>query len=218
LFVQELPDNLTSRHACGICHVHRKGVEPMIYLVLGLVLFLGIHCISIIAPAWRDRIAARLGNAWRGIYSLVSIAGFVVIVWGYGIARRSPVVLYAPPAWTHYVAAVLMLPVFTLFLAAYFPGRIKSTLKHPMLLSVMLWAVAHLIATGMLVNVVLFGSFLAWAIADRISFRTRTQRPNPTVPSMKMNDAIAIVAGLAIYVVFEYWLHLRWIGVQPLPM
>jgi uncharacterized membrane protein len=158
----------------------------MIYLVLGLVLFLGIHCISIIAPAWRDRIVARLGNGWRGIYSLVSIAGFVVIVWGYGIARRSPVVLYAPPAWTHYVAAVLMLPVFTLFLAAYFPGRIKSTLKHPMLLSVMLWAVAHLIATGMLVDVVLFGSFLAWAIADRISFRWRTQRPNPMAPSIPL--------------------------------
>src|SRR5579864_9178874 len=143
----------------------------MSYLVLGLVLFLGIHSISIIAPAWRDRIAARLGNVWRGIYSLISIAGFIVIVWGYGIARQKPVLLYAPPAWTHYIAAALMLPVFTLFLAAYFPGRIKGALKHPMLFSVMLWAVAHLIATGMLANVVLFGSFLAWAIADRISFK-----------------------------------------------
>ena len=190
----------------------------MIYLVLGLVLFLGIHSISIIAPNWRDRIAGRSGNAWRGIYSLVSIAGFVVIVWGYGIARRSPVVLYAPPAWTHYVTAVLMLPVFTLFLAAYLPGRIKSTIKHPMLFSVLLWAVAHLIATGMLVNVVLFGSFLAWAVADRISFRWRTSRANPMVPAMKLNDAVAIVAGLVIYVVFEHWLHVRWIGVQPLPM
>jgi uncharacterized membrane protein len=190
----------------------------MIYLVLGLILFLGIHSISIIAPAWRDRIAVRLGNAWRGIYSLISIAGFIIIVWGYGIARRTPVVLYAPPAWTHYVTAVLMLPVFTLFLAAYFPGRIKDTLKHPMLLSVMLWAVAHLIATGMLVNVVLFGSFLAWAVADRISFRWRAQRPIATAPSMKLNDAIAIVAGLGVYVVFEHWLHVRWIGVQPLPM
>src|ERR1700743_690034 len=143
----------------------------MIYLVLGLVLFLGVHSISIIAPVWRDRTAARLGNVWKGIYSLISIAGFVLIIWGFGIARRHPVVLYAPPAWTQYVTAALMLPVFTLFLAAYFPGRIKNTLKHPILLSVMLWAVAHLIATGMLANVVLFGSFLAWAIADRISFR-----------------------------------------------
>lgn len=190
----------------------------MIYLVLGLVLFLGIHSISIIAPAWRDRIAARLGNAWRGIYSLISITGFILIVWGYGIARQSPVILYASAAWTHYVTAVLMLPVFTLFLAAYLPGRIKSALQHPMLVSVMLWAVAHLISTGSLANVVLFGSFLAWAVADRISLRWRAQRPIPMAPSMKLNDAIAIVAGLVVYVIFEHWLHIRWIGVQPLPM
>jgi uncharacterized membrane protein len=190
----------------------------MIYLLLGLVLFLGIHSISILAPAWRDRIAARLGNAWRGIYSLVSIVGFIVIIWGYGLARQKPVILYAPPTWTHYVTAVLMLPVFTLFLAAYFPGRIKGALQHPMLLSVMLWAVAHLISTGMLANVVLFGSFLAWAVADCISFRWRTQRPIPMAPSTKLNDGIAVVAGLVIYVIFVHWLHVRWIGVQPLPM
>ena len=190
----------------------------MIYLVLGLVLILGMHSISIVAPAWRDRTAARLGNAWRGLYSLVTIAGLIVIIWGYGIARRNPVMLYAPPAWTHYVTAVLMLPVFTLFLAAYLPGRIKGALKHPMLLSVMLWAVAHLIATGMLANVVLFGGFLAWAVADRISFSWRTARPIPMAPSMKLNDGIAIVAGLVLYFVFEHWLHVRLIGVQPLPL
>jgi uncharacterized membrane protein len=200
------------------CHVRRYGVEPMIYLVLGLVLFLGMHSISIVAPAWRDRTAARMGNAWRGLYSLITIAGLIVTVWGYGIARRNPVVLYAPPAWTRYVTAVLMLPVFTLFLAAYFPGRLKGALKHPMLLSVMLWAVAHLIATGLLANVVLFGGFLAWAVADRISFRWRTPRPIPMAPSMKLNDGIAIVVGLVVYVVVEHWLHLRFIGVQPLPM
>jgi uncharacterized membrane protein len=188
----------------------------MIYLVLGLVLFLGVHSVSIIAPAWRDRSAARLGNAWKGLYSLITIAGLILIVWGYGIARRNPVVLYAPPVWTHYITAVLMLPVFTLFLAAYLPGRIKGALKHPMLISIMLWAVAHLIATGMLANVVLFGGFLAWAVADRISFKWRTLRPIPMAPSMKLNDGIAIVAGLVIYVIFEHWLHVLWIGVQPL--
>ena len=190
----------------------------MVYLVLGLVLFLGVHSISIVAPGWRDRTAARLGNAWRGLYSLVTIVGFVVIIWGYGIARRNPLTLYTPPAWTDYVAAVLMLPVFPLFLAAYFPGRIKSALQHPMLVSVMLWALAHLIATGSLVNVVLFGGFLAWAVADRISYRWRTQRPIPTAPPGSLNDGIAIVAGLVFYVVFEHWLHARWIGVQPLSM
>jgi uncharacterized membrane protein len=190
----------------------------MIYLVLGLVLFLGVHTISIVAPRWRDRTAARLGNAWRGIYSLISIAGFIITIWGYGIARRDPVMLYAPPPWTHYVAAALLLPVFPFLLAAYLPGRIKATLKHPMLISIMLWAVAHLIATGTLANVVLFGSFFAWALADRLSFKWRTQRPLATAPSSKLNDGIAIVAGLLIYVVFEHWLHVRWIGVQPLPM
>src|SRR3984893_9461692 len=109
-----------------MCDIRRKGVEPMIYLVLGLVLFLGVHSISIVAPAWRDRTAARLGNAWRGLYSLVTIAGLVVIIWGYGIARQNPVMLYTPTNWARYVTTVLMLPVFPLFLAAYFPGRIKG--------------------------------------------------------------------------------------------
>lgn len=190
----------------------------MVYLVLGLALFLGIHSISIVAPAWRERIAARLGNAWRGLYSLITIAGLIVIMMSYGTAHQNPVILYRPPAWTQYATAVLMLPVFPLFLAAYFPGRIKGTLQHPMLISVMLWALAHLIATGLLANVVLFGGFLAWAVADRISYSWRAQRPIPTAPSMKLNDVIVIVAGLVIYLVFEHWLHARWIGVQPLPM
>ncbi len=190
----------------------------MLYLVLGMMLFLGIHSISIVAPAWRDRTAAGLGNAWRGIYSLISIAGLVLIVWGYGIARRSPVMLYAPPAWTHYLTAVLMLPVFTLFLAAYLPGRIKGAVQHPMLFSVMLWAAAHLAATGMLADVVLFGGFLGWAVADRVSFGRRTQRAIPMAPATKLNDLIAVAGGLVIYVVFVLWLHVRLIGVQPLPI
>src|SRR5215472_1991910 len=108
-----------------LSHAHGQGVKPVLYLVLGLVLFLGIHSVSIVAPAWRDRTAARLGNAWRGLYSLLSIAGFVIIIWGYGIARHSAIPLYTPPAWTRYATAILMLPVFPLLLAPYFPGRIK---------------------------------------------------------------------------------------------
>jgi uncharacterized membrane protein len=190
----------------------------MIYLVLGLVLFLGAHSVSIVIPAWRDRTAARLGNAWRGLYSVVSIAGFVVIIWGYGIARQHPVLLYTPPAWARYVTAVLMLPVFPLLLAAYFPGRIKGVLQHPMLVGVVFWSLAHLIATGILANFVLFGGFLAWAVADRISYRWRTQRPIHAAPPMRLNDTVAVVVGLALYVVFAHWLHARWIGVQPLPL
>lgn len=190
----------------------------MTYLVLGLILFLGGHSISIVAPGWRDRAAARIGNAWRGIYSLVSFAGIALIVWGYGMARDNPVLLYTSPAWTRYLAAVLMLPVFPTFIAAYFPGRIKSALQHPMLVSVMFWSTAHLVATGTLSNVVLFGSFLAWAVVDRISYGWRTQRPIRTAPPRKFNDVIAIVAGLAVYAIFAFWLHARWIGVQPLPL
>ncbi|HVW70728.1 MAG TPA: NnrU family protein [Steroidobacteraceae bacterium] len=190
----------------------------MAYLVLGLILFLGAHSISIIAPGWRDRVAARAGDAWRGIYSLVSIAGFVLIIWGYGIARQNTLLLYTPPTWARYFTAVLMLPVFPLLFAPYLPGRIKRTLQHPMLIGVMLWSVAHLIATGTAADVVLFGSTLVWAVADRISYRWRTQRPILTAPPTKLNDVVAVVVGLLLYVIFVHWLHLRWIGVQPLPL
>ena len=130
----------------------------------------------------------------------MTIAGLGLIIWGYGTARQNQVLLYAPPRWTQYVTAVLMLPVFPLFLAAYFPGSIKRALQHPMLISVMLWAVAHLIATGTLADATLFGGFLAWALADRISYRWRTPRPIPTAPAMRLNDGIAVVTGLAFYV------------------
>lgn len=190
----------------------------MVYLVLGLVLFLGVHSVSIVASGWRDRTAARLGNAWRGLYSLITTAGLVLIIWGYRIARQNPEVLYSPPAWTAYLTAIVMLPVFPLFLAAYFPGRIKSATQHPMLVSTMLWSVAHLISTGTLNDGVLFGGFLLWSVADRVSFSWRTVRAIPTAPAMKLNDGIAVVVGLVIYVVFALWLHVRWIGVQPLPL
>jgi uncharacterized membrane protein len=190
----------------------------MALLILGLVLFLGIHCVSIVAPHWRDRTAARLGNAWRGIYSLVSVAGFLIMIWGYRIARHDPAALYVPPDGSRYLTAILMLPVFPLLLAAYLPGRIKDALGHPMLVATMLWAAAHLISSGTLADCLLFGGFLAWAVVDRVSFRWRTARPVSGAPPGKLNDVIAVVAGLALYFVFVHWLHVRWIGVQPLPL
>jgi uncharacterized membrane protein len=190
----------------------------MSYLVLGLVVFLGVHSVSIVASAWRDRTAPRLGNGWRGLYSLISIASFVLIIWGFGIARRNPVQLYTPASDARYITAVLMLPVFPLLLAAYLPGRIQRALRHPLLIATALWALAHLIATGTLADALLFGGFLAWAVADRISFGWRTPRAISTAPPGRFNDVIAIVAGLALYAVFVHWLHLRWIGVQPLPV
>src|SRR5512139_4027043 len=120
-------------------------------LLLGLVLFLGVHSISIASEPWRNRMVARLDEGpWKGLYSLASIVGFALIVWGYGLARLDPVLVYIPPDWLRPVAMVLLVPVFPLLLAAYLPGRIQSAAKHPMLLATQLWAVTHLLANGML--------------------------------------------------------------------
>ena len=190
----------------------------MIYLIVGLVLFLGMHSISIVAPAWRDATAAKLGDhPWKGLYSILSIAGFVLLIWGYGVARTDPIVLYTLPIWTRWLSALLMLPVFPLLLAAYLPGRIKTAFKHPLLNAVKFWAFAHLLVNGTLADVLLFGGFLVWAVADRISFKRRVQRRISTAPPAAWNDAIALAVGLAFYFVFILWLHVRWIGVSPLP-
>ena len=190
----------------------------MTLLIAGLLLFLGVHSTAIIAPEWRTAQVARRGEAaWKGLYALLSIAGFVVLIYGYGVARQSPVVLYTPPTFTRHLALLLMLPVFPLLLAAYLPGRIKTAAKHPMLLAVKLWALAHLLANGNLHDVVLFGTFLAWAVADRISMKRRTvARAVPVASARPMNDAIALAGGLAVYAVFVLWAHLKLIGVSPL--
>lgn len=190
----------------------------MTLLILGLVLFLGIHSVSIAAPAWRDaQVAQRGEGAWKGVYSLVSIASFVLLIYGYGLARQSPVVLYTPPTALRHIALLLMLPFFPLLFAAYLPGRIKAAAKHPMLLAVKLWALAHLLANGTLHDVILFGAFLAWAVADRISVKRRSVgRVVPGAPPSPMNDVIAIVGGLVAYAVFLLWAHGWLIGVSPL--
>ena len=186
----------------------------MIVLVAGLVLFLGVHSVSIAAPGWRDAMASRLGEyVWKAAYSLLSIAGFVLIVKGYAAARLDPTVLWVPPGWTRHAAALLMVPVFPLLLAAYLPGRIKTRAKHPMVLAVKFWALAHLLANGMLADVVLFGAFLAWGVAERVSLKRRAPRPVPGLPASAVNDAIVVVGGLALFVVFALWLHPRLIGV-----
>ena len=189
----------------------------MALLILGLVLFLGIHSVSIVAPTWRDAQVTRRGELpWKGAYAAISIVGFVLLIVGYGAARQSPIVLYDPPGWARHVTLLLMLPAFPLLLAAYLPGRIKVATKHPMLVAVKLWAVAHLLANGNLADVLLFGAFLAWAVADRISLKRRPPRPVPGAPERPMNDLIAIVAGLVLYGVFVTWGHQWLIGVSPL--
>jgi len=186
----------------------------MTLLVLGLVLFLGMHTVSIVAPAWRDAQAARNEKAWKGLYTLVSLAGFGLLVYGYGLARQSPVVLYSPPAGMRHLVMLLMLPVFPLLLAAYLPGRIKTLAKHPMLLATKLWALSHLLVNGTLADVLLFGGFLAWAVADRISLKRRVARPVPGAPPSAINDGIVVVAGLGLYGLFVWQAHAWLIGVS----
>jgi uncharacterized membrane protein len=185
----------------------------MVLLIAGLAIFLGVHSIAIVAPTARDRWAAAIGaNAWRGIYSLLAAAGLALMIYGYGLARQAPTVVYAPPLWLRHAAMLLMLPVFPLLIAAYMPGRIKSAAKHPMLAAVKIWALAHLIANGMLADVLLFGGFLAWAVADRISLKRRVARPVAGAAPSRWNDAIAVVGGLAIYALFLCCLHRLLIG------
>lgn len=187
-------------------------------LILGLVLFLGMHSVRIVADDFRSAQVARLGvNGWKAIYSIVSIAGFVLLVYGYGLARESPTVLFVPPPWLRHVTALLTIPAFVLLAAAYVPGtRIKRAVGHPMVASVKIWAFAHLLSNGTLADVVLFGAFLAWAVFDYVAARRRDRAAGIVYATGPVaRDVTAIAVGLAAYVVFAFWLHAWWIGVRP---
>ncbi|MBV8124787.1 MAG: NnrU family protein, partial [Paucibacter sp.] len=147
----------------------------MPYLILGLLLFLGVHSIRIFADDWRMRTMVRIGpNAWRAVYSLISLAGFALLLWGYGQARQDTTMLWTPPLALRHLTALLMLVAMVLLVATYVPNNpIKARLQHPMVLSVKTWAFAHLLANGSLADVVLFGSFLVWAVLCFRSARGR---------------------------------------------
>jgi uncharacterized membrane protein len=189
----------------------------MLLLIAGLILFFGVHSLAIAAPYWREQMLLFVGTGtWKGLYALLSGIGFILMLVGYAHARQAPLVLYLPPGGLRYLTFVLMLPVFPLLLAAYLPGAIQARARHPMLAAVKLWASAHLLAIGTLPDVLLFGSFLLWAIVDRISLKRRiTLRPPRALPWC-LNDAIAIVLGLALYAGFLLRLHTLLIGVSPL--
>lgn len=187
----------------------------MTLMILGLVLFLGVHSVSIFAEGFRDRMAAKSEQGWKAAYGVLSILGLYLMAKGYAQARLEPTVLYVPAMWLRHVAALLLLPAFVLFFAPYVPGRIKSATKHPQLIAVKLWAVAHLLANGMLADVVLFGAFLAWAVVDRISMKRRRPRPLQTAPASAANDFILVAVGLAAYLAFAFWAHAWLIGVAP---
>ncbi|SAK51516.1 NnrU family protein [Caballeronia ptereochthonis] len=191
----------------------------MLIFALGLIVFFGVHSISIVAPRWRDAQVGRLGDGrWKGLFSLVSIAGFVAMLYGYGIVRHAPVLVYVPPIALRHLALLLMVPVFPLLIAAYFPGRVRHLSRHPMLLAVILWALSHLITNGTLNDVLLFGAFLVWAVADLISVGRRAHvRPVPGAPASAMNDVIVVVGGLGLYAFMLLWGHAHLIGVSPIP-
>lgn len=187
-------------------------------LILGLVLFLGVHSTRIFADGWRTATIGKIGEKpWKGVYSLLSIATFVLLVWAFGQARRNPVLLWTPPVGMRHVAALLMVIAFILFVAAYVPRNwFKAKLHHPQFLSVKVWAFAHLLSNGMLVDVLLFGGFLAWAVLGFTAARRRDRAAHTVYPSATVQGTVtAVVAGLVVWAVFAFWLHGWLIGVKP---
>ncbi|MFP4591872.1 NnrU family protein [uncultured Ralstonia sp.] len=191
----------------------------MSVLILGLLIFLGVHSIRIFADDWRTARIAQMGEkGWKGAYSVASIIGLALVIWGYGMARHAPVVLWLPPAWAPHLAGLLTLVAFILFPAAYVPGtHFKAWLKHPQALSVVLWALAHLLANGALHAVVLFGAFLVWALLTYAAARRRDRVAGTVYPDGAFSrDVIAVVVGAVAWVAFAFYLHGWWIGVRPL--
>jgi uncharacterized membrane protein len=190
----------------------------MTILVLGLLIFLGVHSVRIVAESWRAATIARVGeNGWKGLYSLASIVGLVLIVWGYGLTRGHPALLWTPPTGMRHVAALLTVVAFVLIAAAYVPGnRIKAAVGHPMVLGVLIWALAHLLANGRLAAVVLFGAFLAWAAVDFVSARRREPVAAPRYAGGTLaRDVIVVLVGLGGWALFAFALHGWLIGVRP---
>lgn len=191
----------------------------MTILVLGLILFLGIHSTRIFADGWRTSMVAKVGPLpWKGLYAVASIVGFILVVWGFRLARQDTMVLWVSPAWMRHVTALLMVFAFILLVAPYIPrNSFKSRLHHPQLLGVKVWAVAHLLSTGVVAVAVLCGAFLLWAV---LAFRAARQRDraNNTVypPGNAVGTAIAVAVGLVGWSIFALLLHGPLIGVRPL--
>jgi uncharacterized membrane protein len=191
----------------------------MTALVLGLLLFLGAHSVRIVAEPWRQAQIARLGDKpWKLGYTAISLLGFGLILWGYAQARLTPTVLWATPRGMNHLAALLTLLAFILLAASNGPrNHIKARLRHPMVLAVKLWAFSHLLANNTLADVILFGSFLFWAV---LSFRAARQRdragaPAPAAGTMTGTVGTVLV-GIAAWAAFAFWIHGAWLGVRPL--
>jgi uncharacterized membrane protein len=191
----------------------------MSWLLVGLVAFLGVHSVRMVADGWRTRTLARVGEGtYKGVYSLVSLVGFGLLIYGFGLARQQPVQLWALPFAMKHVASTLMLLSFVLLAAAYVPGnQIKARLHHPMVLAVKTWAVAHLLANGNLAHVVLFGAFLAWAVWNFVAARRRDRSLGVVYPPGALKGTVITLAvGVGAWALFAFWLHGWLIGVRPL--
>jgi uncharacterized membrane protein len=190
----------------------------MTYLILGLVVFLGVHSVRIVAEDWRANTRASIGeNTFKGVYSVLSLLGFVLIVWGFGVARETPVQVWSPPVGMRHAASLLTLIAFVFLAAAYVPrNAIKARVHHPMVLAVKSWALAHVLANGGLVHLVLFGAFLAWAVLDFIASRRRDRALGTTYPvGTATGTAITVVVGVVAWAAFAFWLHGLLIGIRP---
>lgn len=191
----------------------------MALMILGLVIFLGVHSTRIVADGWRTAMIARMGSLpWKALYALLSIVGFVLIVWGFGLARQQPVQLWMPPRGMRHLAALLTLIAFVLLAATYVPrNAIKARLHHPMVLSVKVWALAHLLANGNIAHVVLFGSFLVWAALSFRAARARDRAAGTVYPAgTASGTAITVVVGIAVWAWFAFSAHGLLIGIRPI--
>lgn len=191
----------------------------LVYLVLGLVLFLGVHSVRIVADGWRTQTLARVGEMpWKGLYSVVSAVGLALIVWGYSQARQQPIVLWVPPIGMRHAAALLTLIAFVLLAATYVPrNALKARLHHPMVLGVKVWALAHLLSNGTLADVLLFGSFLLWAVLSFSTARRRDRAQGTVYPhSTAVGTVATVLVGAAAWAAFAFWAHAWLIGVAPL--
>ena len=187
----------------------------MTILILGLVVFLGIHSVRILAKPFRDAQVAASPRRWKGLYSLISAVGLGLIIWGWIEFRPAAPQLYDPPVWGRHATMGLVWIAFVLMACSNGPvGRIKATVRHPMLLGTILWSAGHLLANGDQASAILFGSFLVWAIVDLASALGRKE-PAP-VATKPVADLIAVVAGTALYALFVFFLHRLLFGVSPL--
>lgn len=187
----------------------------MTILILGLLLFFGIHAVRIVAPGLRDAQVSASPGRWKGLYSLVSAVGLGLIIWGWMQYRLMAPQLYDPPSWGRHAALGLVWVAFILLAGSNGPvGRIKAAVRHPMLIGIVFWSLGHLITNGDQASVLLFGSFLAYAIVDLISAMGR--REPPPVATKPMADVIMVVAGTALYALFAMFLHRVFFGVSPL--